>query len=76
MGDNLVGSELGGPTGVEARPARIRVLVADDHPIVREGLRALIGGKPDMELAGEVSRLRSHFVAGIKHMPVRFSPAA
>jgi cytochrome P450 len=30
---------------------------------------------PDMELAGEVSRLRSHFVAGIKHMPVRFSPA-
>jgi cytochrome P450 len=30
---------------------------------------------PDMELAGEVSRLRSHFVAGIKHMPVRFTPA-
>jgi cytochrome P450 len=30
---------------------------------------------PDMELAGEVSRLRSHFVAGIKHMPIRFSPA-
>ena len=27
---------------------------------------------PDMELSGEVSRLRSHFVAGIKHMPVRF----
>jgi cytochrome P450 len=30
---------------------------------------------PDLELAGEVSRLRSHFVAGIKHMPVRFTPA-
>jgi cytochrome P450 len=27
---------------------------------------------PDIELAGQVSRLRSHFVAGIKHMPVRF----
>ena len=29
---------------------------------------------PDIELAGPVSRLRSHFVAGIKHMPVRFTP--
>ena len=29
---------------------------------------------PDMELAGPVERLRSNFVAGIKHMPVRFRP--
>jgi cholest-4-en-3-one 26-monooxygenase len=29
---------------------------------------------PDMELAGPVSRLRSNFLNGIKHMPVRFSP--
>ena len=28
---------------------------------------------PDLELAGPVERLRSNFVAGIKHMPVRFS---
>lgn len=33
----------------------IRILVADDHAIVREGLRALIGGKPDMELIGEAA---------------------
>jgi NarL family two-component system response regulator LiaR len=31
----------------------IRILVADDHAIVREGLRALINGKLDMELVGE-----------------------
>jgi cholest-4-en-3-one 26-monooxygenase len=29
---------------------------------------------PDMELAGEAQRLRSNFIGGIKHMPVRFTP--
>jgi len=29
---------------------------------------------PDLELAGPLERLRSNFVAGIKHMPVRFTP--
>jgi cholest-4-en-3-one 26-monooxygenase len=31
---------------------------------------------PDMELAGSVSRLRSNFINGIKHIPVRFTPQA
>lgn len=31
----------------------IRVLIADDHGIVREGLRSLIGRQPDMEIVGE-----------------------
>jgi cholest-4-en-3-one 26-monooxygenase len=30
---------------------------------------------PDMELAGQVERLRSNFINGIKHMPVAFSVA-
>jgi len=29
---------------------------------------------PDMELAGPVQRLRSNFINGIKHMPVRYTP--
>ncbi len=33
----------------------IRILIADDHAIVREGLRALIGTKPDMDLVGEAA---------------------
>ena len=33
----------------------IRVLIADDHAIVREGLRTLIAAKPGLELIGEAT---------------------
>ena len=33
----------------------IRVLIADDHAVVREGLRTLIMAKPGMELVGEAA---------------------
>jgi DNA-binding NarL/FixJ family response regulator len=33
----------------------IRVVVADDHPIVRDGLRALIEASPGIELLGEAT---------------------
>jgi two-component system NarL family response regulator len=32
---------------------KIRVIIADDHPIVRMGLRALIDAQPDMRIVGE-----------------------
>jgi len=38
-------------------------------------LAALADRMPDIELDGEVSRLRSNFLNGIKHMPVRFTPS-
>ena len=31
----------------------IRVLIVDDHAVVRRGLKALIGTEPDMEIVGE-----------------------
>jgi DNA-binding NarL/FixJ family response regulator len=31
----------------------IKVLIADDHPIVRQGLRQILSGTPDMEVTGE-----------------------
>jgi DNA-binding NarL/FixJ family response regulator len=33
----------------------IRVVVADDHPVVREGLRALLDSLPQVEVVGEAS---------------------
>ncbi len=30
---------------------------------------------PDMEMAGPVERLRSNFINGLKHVPVRFTPS-
>lgn len=34
---------------------KIRILVVDDHAIVREGLRAIIDSKADMEVVGEAA---------------------
>lgn len=39
-------------------PSPIRILVADDHPIVREGVANLVGGQPDMHVVGEASNGR------------------
>ena len=33
----------------------IRVLIADDHAVLRAGLRMLIGSQPDMEVVGEAA---------------------
>ncbi|PQO25825.1 DNA-binding response regulator [Blastopirellula marina] len=34
-----------------------RILIVDDHPIVREGLAARIDGQPDLEVCGEASSI-------------------
>jgi DNA-binding NarL/FixJ family response regulator len=35
--------------------AKIRILVADDHPMLREGLVAVLSTQPDFEVVGEAS---------------------
>jgi DNA-binding NarL/FixJ family response regulator len=41
-----------------AGSGRRRVLVVDDHPLVRAGIVALIGNEPDLEVCGEAGTFR------------------
>lgn len=34
---------------------QIRVLVVDDHPLLREGINAVLSGQPDIQVAGEAT---------------------
>ncbi|WP_369035045.1 response regulator [Streptomyces adonidis] len=43
------------PTDERRRQELLRVLVADDNPVVRAGLSALLGGHPDIEVVAEAS---------------------
>ena len=47
-----------------APPSRRRkVLIVDDHPIVRQGLRAMIDAEPDLRICGEAENEREARVA-------------
>ena len=35
--------------------AKIRILLADDHTLFRQGIRQLIASEPDMEVVGEAA---------------------
>jgi len=35
--------------------SRARVVIADDHPLSRAGLRAMLAGEPDLEIVGEAA---------------------
>jgi DNA-binding NarL/FixJ family response regulator len=47
----------------------IRVLVADDHPVVRDGLRALFDQLPDVDLVGEAATGREAIRAAVTERP-------
>ena len=42
-----------------SRPRR-RIVIVDDHPIVRQGLRRLIEAEPDLEVCGEAETARGY----------------
>jgi DNA-binding NarL/FixJ family response regulator len=44
--------------GLAYRPSRLRVLLADDQTILRQGLRAILDAEPDLEVIGEASTMQ------------------
>jgi len=48
---------------------RLRLLVVDDHQILREGLRALLELQPDMEVVGEASHFEEALAMAVAHKP-------
>jgi DNA-binding NarL/FixJ family response regulator len=42
----------------------IRILVVDDHPVVRQGIAVLVGCQADMALVAEASNGREAILAG------------
>jgi DNA-binding NarL/FixJ family response regulator len=49
--------------------ARIRILVIDDHPVVREGIAALVTMQPDMIVVGEAADGREAIQQFRTHRP-------
>lgn len=49
--------------------AKIRILVADDHFVVRMGLTALVNTEPDLEVVGEAADGAQAIAAFEKHKP-------
>lgn len=47
----------------------IRIVLVDDHPVVRAGLRALIDGQDDLSVVGEADRLDRAVAAVEEHRP-------
>ena len=37
------------------KPQQVRIVIADDHPIFRDGLRRLLEAEPDLKVLGEAS---------------------
>jgi DNA-binding NarL/FixJ family response regulator len=47
----------------------IRILVVDDHPVVRQGVAGLVGGQPDMSIVGQASNGREAIQQFRAHHP-------
>jgi DNA-binding NarL/FixJ family response regulator len=54
---------------MNAAPRPIRILLADDHPVLRQGIQALAADERDMEFIAEASNGREAIEQFRKHLP-------
>ena len=54
---------------MSANPSQIRILVVDDHPLLRQGIAGLVGDQPDMSLVAEASNGREAILQFRAHRP-------
>ncbi len=54
-GPDLAGADRQAETGTGGEHRPIRVLLADDHPVVRQGLRTFLELQDDVEIVGEAA---------------------
>ena len=62
-------SERGRNRIMSTGPSLIRILTVDDHPMLREGIAALVASQPDMKLVAEASTGREALKQFRKHRP-------
>ena len=55
--------------GLPYRPSRLRVVLADDQTILRQGLRAILDAEPDLEVIGEASTMQDAIALSRRLLP-------
>jgi two-component system, NarL family, response regulator NreC len=55
--------------GLPYRPSRLRVVLADDQTILRQGLRAILDAEPDLEVIGEAGNMQDAIALSRRLLP-------
>jgi DNA-binding NarL/FixJ family response regulator len=53
----------------ESGVSTIKILIVDDHPLIREGVAAVLSGQTDMSLVGEATTGREAIESFRRHLP-------
>ena len=68
-GDSNLGAMPGLQPSLMSRPSKLRLILAEDHPVLREGLSLILDLLPDMAVAGQASTGEEAFELFLKLEP-------